>query len=58
MAIHPVAQLLDDLKGDDLEQRISAMHRIGTIAVALGSERSKVELIPFLNECTKLLFFA
>jgi hypothetical protein len=31
--------------------RLNAIHRISTIALALGPQRSRDELIPFLSEC-------
>eukprot|EP00301_Raphidiophrys_heterophryoidea_P000782 c10389_g1_i1.p1 GENE.c10389_g1_i1~~c10389_g1_i1.p1 ORF type:complete len:603 (-),score=174.90 c10389_g1_i1:429-2189(-) len=42
--------LVDELKSEDITVRINAVKRISTIAVALGPERTRQELIPFLTE--------
>eukprot|EP00929_Paragymnodinium_shiwhaense_P013204 TRINITY_DN121068_c0_g1_i1.p1 TRINITY_DN121068_c0_g1~~TRINITY_DN121068_c0_g1_i1.p1 ORF type:complete len:590 (-),score=138.64 TRINITY_DN121068_c0_g1_i1:236-2005(-) len=49
-SLYPVAVLIDELRHDDLQLRINAMKNIGTIAVALGPERTREELLPFLQE--------
>ena len=49
-ALFPIAILIDELKHDDLTYRINSMKRIDTIAVALGPERTRDELLPFLLE--------
>lgn len=46
--IHPVAEILDNLKNDDLSLRLSSLKRLTTIALALGPERTTNDLIPFL----------
>lgn len=47
--IQPVALLMDELKSEDISVRVEAMRRIKTIALALGPERSRNELVPFLE---------
>jgi len=37
------------LKHDDVLLRLNAIHRLSTIALALGPERTRDELIPFLD---------
>jgi serine/threonine-protein phosphatase 2A regulatory subunit A len=37
------------LKHDDVILRLNAIHRLNTIALALGAERTREELIPFLD---------
>lgn len=37
------------LKHDDVLLRLNAIHRLSTIALALGAERTRDELIPFLD---------
>ena len=34
---------------DDVLLRLNAIHRLSTIALALGAERTRDELIPFLD---------
>lgn len=48
--IYPLALLMDELKHDDVANRVEAMQKLDTIALALGPERSRNELIPFLQE--------
>ena len=48
--LYPIAILMDELKSEDVERRLNAIHRISTIALALGPERARDELIPFLQD--------
>lgn len=48
--LYPIAILIDELKSDDVTLRLNSIHRISTIALALGPERARDELIPFLHE--------
>ncbi|KAL1973741.1 hypothetical protein VTN31DRAFT_5301 [Thermomyces dupontii] len=48
--LYPIAVLIDELKHDDLVLRLNAIHRLSTIALALGPERTRDELIPFLDD--------
>ncbi|EEB05229.1 protein phosphatase regulatory subunit Paa1 [Schizosaccharomyces japonicus yFS275] len=48
--LYPIAVLIDELKHDDVSYRLNALKRISTIALALGPERTRDELIPFLDE--------
>lgn len=47
--LYPIAVLIDELKHDDVLIRLNAIHRVSTIALALGAERTREELIPFLD---------
>jgi serine/threonine-protein phosphatase 2A regulatory subunit A len=47
--LYPIGILVDELKNDDVQLRINAIRNLGTIAMALGPERTRDELIPFLN---------
>ncbi|KAH6589739.1 hypothetical protein BASA50_009832 [Batrachochytrium salamandrivorans] len=49
-ALYPIAVLIDELKNDDVVLRLNAIRRLSTIALALGAERTRDELIPFLDE--------
>ncbi|KAJ3357795.1 hypothetical protein HDU83_002923 [Entophlyctis luteolus] len=48
--LYPIAVLIDELKHEDLALRLAAIKRISTIALALGPERTREELVPFLDE--------
>jgi len=48
-ALYPIAVLIDELKNDDISLRLNAIKRLSTIALALGAERTREELIPFLD---------
>lgn len=51
--LYPLALLIDELKHDDVALRLNAMHRLSTIALALDKERTRQELIPFLEDVTQ-----
>lgn len=42
--------LIDDLKSEDVRKRINSVTNLREIALKLGPERTRLELIPFLNE--------
>ncbi|KAJ1436236.1 HEAT, type 2 [Sesbania bispinosa] len=48
--LYPIAVLIDELKNDDIQLRLNSIRRLSTIARALGEERTRRELIPFLSE--------
>jgi len=48
--LYPIAILIDELKNEDIQLRLNSIRRLSTIAVALGHERTRCELVPFLNE--------
>ena len=41
---------MDELRSEDVQLRLNAKHRISTIALALGPDRARDELIPFLQD--------
>lgn len=45
-----IALLIEEMKADDTERRIQAMHSLQTVAKALGPARTASELVPFLAE--------
>lgn len=47
--LYPISLLIDEMKSEDAESRIAAMRKLRVIAGALGPERSRTELVPFLN---------
>ena len=40
---------MDELRSEDVQLRLNAIHRVSTIALALGPDRAREELIPFLQ---------
>lgn len=46
----PVQILIDELKNEETQHRLNAVRRLSTIAKALGVERTRSELVPYLNE--------
>ncbi|KAI7827129.1 armadillo-type protein [Gamsiella multidivaricata] len=48
--LYPIAILIDELRHDDVSLRLNAIKRLNTIALALGPQRARDELIPFLDE--------
>lgn len=46
--LYPIAVLVDELKNEDVQLRLNAIRNLGTIAMALGPQRTRDELIPFL----------
>jgi len=49
-ALYPIAILIDELKNEDVQLRLNSIKRLSTISSALGPDRTRTELIPFLNE--------
>lgn len=47
---YPLALLMDELKHDDVSNRVEAMKKLSDIAIALGPERTLNELLPFLAD--------
>lgn len=41
---------MDELRSEDVQLRLNAIHRVSTIALALGPDRAREELIPFLQD--------
>ncbi|EQC32346.1 hypothetical protein SDRG_10093 [Saprolegnia diclina VS20] len=48
--INAVAVLVDELRHDDAKLRLQAIKKVQVIASALGPQRTRDELLPFLNE--------
>lgn len=47
--LYPIAVLVDELKHEDTTLRLNAIRRLSTIACALGPQRTRDELVPFLD---------
>lgn len=43
------ATLLDELRSDEIKKRSNAVSQLKVIATALGPDRTRNELVPFLN---------
>ena len=50
--LRSIALLIDQLKHDDLSLRVNSTRALVAIATALGPDRTRNELIPFLCEST------
>ncbi|KAL7419260.1 protein phosphatase 2A structural subunit [Cryptotrichosporon argae] len=48
--LYPIHLLMDELRSDDVVLRLSSIRRLSTIALALGPQRTRDELIPFLKD--------
>lgn len=49
-ASYPIHLLMDELKAEDVVLRLSSIRKLSTIALALGPQRTREELIPFLQD--------
>lgn len=47
--ITTIASLIDDLKNEDVTFRLNSIKKLSVIANALGADRTRDELIPFLQ---------
>ena len=47
--VSSIATLIDDLKADEVNKRIYSIKNLPLIASALGPERTRLELLPFIN---------
>lgn len=48
--INEIKNLIDDFKSDDKKQRINSVQNLRTIAQALGKDRTRNELLPYITE--------
>ncbi|XP_006454350.1 hypothetical protein AGABI2DRAFT_189621 [Agaricus bisporus var. bisporus H97] len=48
--IAPIAMLMDELRSEDVQLRLNAIHSLPTIALALGADRARDELMSFLQD--------
>jgi serine/threonine-protein phosphatase 2A regulatory subunit A len=49
-SLYPIAVMIDELKCDDQKKRIASVRNLSTIAIALGPERTRSELLPYMLE--------
>ena len=45
----PIEILIEELKSEDVKKRINSVKNLSTIATHLGKDRTRSELIPFLQ---------
>ena len=48
-SLQPVQILIDELKSEDVQVRLTAIRGLTTIASALGPKRTREQLLPFLK---------
>ena len=48
--LYPIAVLIDELRAEEQKKRVSAIKNLHTICVALGAERTRNELLPYILE--------
>ncbi|KAF6021024.1 PPP2R1B [Bugula neritina] len=56
-ALYPIAVLIDELRNDDVQLRLHSIKKLSTIALALGVDRARTELVPFNRLSAKIKFF-
>jgi len=49
-SLYPIAVLIDELRNEDVQLRLNSIKKLSTIALALGVDRTRSELIPFLAD--------
>uniref|UniRef100_A0A9L0I6K3 Uncharacterized protein n=1 Tax=Equus asinus TaxID=9793 RepID=A0A9L0I6K3_EQUAS len=49
-SLYPIAVLIDELRNEDVQPRLNSIKKLSTIALALGGERTRTELPPFLTD--------
>ncbi|EQC25018.1 hypothetical protein SDRG_17095 [Saprolegnia diclina VS20] len=50
--LYPINLLTEEMRTDETETRIRSMRRLRTVAQALGPDRTRSELLPFLSQST------
>ena len=49
-SLYPIAVLIDELRAEDQKKRIHSINKLSTICIALGPERTRSELLPYIFE--------
>lgn len=47
-SLYPIAVFLEELKSDDTTKRVTAIRSLDNIAIALGPDKTRQQLIPNL----------
>jgi len=53
----PIQVLIDELRNEDIQLRLNSIHRLDTIAGALGPEKTRNELLRHLTDGTPTILF-
>ena len=48
--LYPITVLMDELKTDDKKKKIDCIKNLDTVAIALGAERTRNELMPYIMD--------
>jgi len=48
--LYPINVFIDECRNEDVQIRLNSISKLSTIALALGIERTRTELIPFLTD--------
>ena len=48
-SVEPIVILIDELRNNDIQIRLNSFRKLNVIAEALGTTRTRDELIPYLN---------
>ena len=48
--LYPIAVCIDELKDQDQKKRVNSVRSLQTISVALGPDRTRLELLPYIME--------
>ena len=51
--VNPMDLLKEELDNDEIYIRVNAIHRVKTIAILMGTEGLKSQLLPFLESLIK-----
>lgn len=57
-SLYPIAVLIDELRNEDVQLRLNSIRKLSTIALALGVERTRTELVQFLTGNNLVLLLA
>ncbi|CAG9771184.1 unnamed protein product [Ceutorhynchus assimilis] len=49
-SLYPIAALIEELKNEDVQLRLNSIKKLSTIAAAVGVDKTRTVLIPFLTE--------
>ena len=47
-SLNPMSILIDELQNEDIQLRINSINKLSTIALALGVEKTRSELLPLI----------
>lgn len=48
--LYPIAVLIDELRAEEQKKRINSIQNLSTISLALGPDRTRSELLPYVLE--------